>query len=237
MDMRSVLATVFVVLAASEGIAETPPNISLTVRPAFATAGATRHYIAGQDLLNSPPYRLTTVVPMSEYGGWFGPKNGPRSDDHQWRVRVYATFTRKVVTAYASAKNGFEVKLNEAAEFLNWPEEAYLYARFERKHFHWGDAGSFFSQSTQDTGIYVPHNGHLLYEVWGVTRDHKYTVVAYLFVTHPKLANWGPDVRDVPSIDALKRDRDYKLVERCSPGPFQPSLTAFDKMLDTLIIR
>ena len=51
------------------------------------------------------------------------------------------------------------------------------------------------------------------------------------------LTDWGPDVRDAPSIAALKRDRDYKRVEKCSADEFEPSLTAFDRMLDALVIR
>jgi hypothetical protein len=36
---------------------------------------------------------------------------------------------------------------------------------------------------------------------------------------------------------ALKRDRDYKRVEKCDPEEFEPSLTAFDRMLETVMIR
>ncbi len=200
---------------------------------------------------------------MTQYWGWFGPKDAPQADNHSWRVRVYARFSPKVAAAYASATDGFQADLNEAPEFLGLDERSYMYARFEREHFHWGNAVSFFSQFTQDTAMYVPHNGHLTYEVWGVTPDRKYTVVAHLSVSHPKLADWGPGVRDSRESDprydqavkdaldtnrdfrrageiameALKNDRDYKLVETCSPDEFEPSLTAFDKMLDTLVIR
>ena len=44
-------------------------------------------------------------------------------------------------------------------------------------------------------------------------------------------------MRDPPSVAALKRDRDYKRVEKCSADEFEPSLTVFDKMLDSLVIR
>lgn len=103
-----------------------------------------------------------------------------------------------------------------------------------------GRAVSFLSQFTQDTGIYVPHNGHLTYEVWGVTHDQRFTVVAHVSVSHSKLAGWvaeKPELRDARSLSALKKDRDYKLVEKCSPEQFEPSLTAFDRMLDSLVIR
>ena len=70
-----------------------------------------------------------------------------------------------------------------------------------------------------------------------MTHDHKHTVVAKLHVSHSKLAIWGPEVRDATSIEALKQDPDFKLVETCSPKDFQPSLTVFDQMLESLVIR
>jgi hypothetical protein len=45
-----------------------------------------------------------------------------------------------------------------------------------------------------------------------------------IFVSHPKLVSWGPNVRVVDRIDALKRDRDYKLLATCRPDEFEPSL-------------
>jgi len=36
---------------------------------------------------------------------------------------------------------------------------------------------------------------------------------------------------------ALENHPHTKLVESCSPTEFEPSLTAFDKMIDTLVIR
>jgi hypothetical protein len=80
------------------------------------------------------------------------------------------------------------------------------------------------------TGISLMRSG-------GLTRDHKHTVVASVAVSHPKLADWGSDVRDVRSIAALKRDGDYERVEKCGADEFEPSLTAFDKILDSLVIR
>src|SRR5205814_1524563 len=139
-----------------------------------------------------------------------------QAHNHGWKVDVFARYSQKVAAACAAAKDGYEVDLNIEPEFFGLNERSYMFARFEHKRFTWGDAVSFFSQFTQDTGVYVPHNGHLTYEVWGVTPDHKYTVVASMGVSHPKLANWGAGVRDARSIERLKRDRDYKRVESCS---------------------
>lgn len=142
-----------------------------------------------------------------------------------------------MIAAYGNAADGYQANLNECPEFLNWGDTSYLFSRFERKHFRWGDAVSFLSQSTQDSALYVPHNGHLAYEDWGVTYDHRFTVVARVSVAHPKLAGWiakEPELRDARSIEALKRDRDYILVETCRPDEFEPSLTAFDQVIDSL---
>ncbi len=118
---------------------------------------------------------------------------------------------------------------------------SYMVARLRRKQFSWGSAVSFLSQFTQDTLLSAPQNGRLQYEVWGVTADLKHTVVAHIFsVSHPKLPNEedGPErLRLFRTVEALKRDRDYRYIERCKSEEFQPSLMAFDKLLDSLTIR
>ena len=65
-------------------------------------------------------------------------------------------------------------------------------------------------------------------------------MIASISVSHSKLPDWDDTtqpLRDPPSIAALKRDPDYKLIERCKADEFTPSLTAFDDMLDSLAIR
>ena len=145
---------------------------------------------------------------MTEYYGWYGPRTADWACDHPWRVRVYATLNHKVMTAYGKARDGFEADLYEEQEFHGWARVATfgMFARFRRKHFRWGNAVSFLRTDYQDgpdRGMYVPDNNHLSYELWGVTRDRQYTVVASVSVSHPKLANW-PNVRVVESIEALK---------------------------------
>jgi hypothetical protein len=214
-----------------------PPSFTLDIPGSFDTSVTVKQYQKGEDILNSPPFRLTTVAPMREYRGWWGLITHQQADDHSWIVRVYRRNSPRVFAAYATAKNGFKADLNEEPEFLGLGERSYMFARFERKHFRWGNAVSFFSQFSQDPVVYVPHNGHLTYEVWGVTPDHQYTVVAHIAVSHPKLGDWGPDVRHAGSIEELKKDRDYKLVEKCSPEEFEPSLTAFDRLVDSIKIE
>jgi hypothetical protein len=235
MYKRSVMAAVVCALASAS--AEDAPQVSLSVPSPFATEVTVKHYRKGQDLLHDPTFHLITVAPLTEYHGWFGPRVAHQANMYGWKVDVFARYSPKVAAACATARDGYEADLSIEPEFFGVDERSYMFARFEHKHFSWGDAVSFLSQSTQDSAVYVPHNGHLTYEVWGLTRDHKYTVVASVAVSHHKLEDWGPDVRDAPSIAALKRDRDYKRVEKCSADEFEPSLTAFDRMLDALVIR
>jgi len=236
MYKRSVMAAVVCALASAS--AEDAPQVSLSVPLPFATGVTVKHYRKGQDLLHDPTFHLITVAPLTQYHGWFGPRVAHhQANIHGWKVDVFARYSRKVAAACATARDGYEADLNIEPEFFGVDERSYMFARYEHKHFSWGNAVSFLSQSTQDSAVYVPHNGHLTYEVWGLTRDHKYTVVASVAVSHHKLEDWGPDVRDAPSIPALKRDRDYKRVEKCSAHEFEPSLTAFDRMLDSLVIR
>jgi hypothetical protein len=227
-----IMACVCAVCAADQS-----PNVTLKIPAAFNTSVSVKHYEKGEDVLVSPPYRLTATAPLTEYRGWFGDKNANQDHNHGWKVAVYGVANQRVIAAYAKAKDGYQADLNECPEFLNWGETSYMFARFERKHFRWGDAVSFLSQSSQDSALYVPHNGHLAYEVWGVTYDHRLTVVARVSVAHPKLAGWiakEPELRDASNIDALKKDSDYILVEACRADEFQPSLTAFDQVIDSL---
>jgi hypothetical protein len=240
MNQRSIIVTVIIALAAiafADGQPLAPPQVGLAVPRSFSTSVTVKHYRAGEVMMSSPPFSITTAASVTQYHGWFGPRVAEQSDIHGWTVRVYASFNKNVAAAFASAKDGYDAKLDESPEFFGRDDRSYMYARFRRKHFRWGQAVSFLSQGTQDTALYVPHNGHLTYEVWGISADKRYTAVASVAVSHPKLAAWGTGVRDVPSIQALKRDRDYKLIERCKPEEFTPSLTEFDKMLDSLTIR
>jgi hypothetical protein len=229
---RSVIVAIFFALVTSASAAGTP-DVSLSVPNPFGTEVTVSHYRAGQDLHpRDLTYHFIAVAPLTRYHGWFGPRAVDLRQIHGWTVDVFARYSPKVATAVATAKDGYEADLNSGPEFFGAPERSDMFARFERKHFRWGDAVSFLSQSSQE-GINVPTSGYLDYEVWGTTRDLKYTVVASVSVSHPKLTGW----RKARSLRALKRDSDYKLVERCSQGEFEPALTAFDRMLDTLVIR
>ena len=236
MHKRSVTARVVFALTQSAFAAETP-QATLSVPAAFATEVTVKHYRKGQDLLHDPTFHLVTVAPLTKYHGWFGAQHVRQADIHGWTVYVFAHYSPKIAAACATAKNGCDADLSIEPEFFGLNERAYMFARFEHKHFGWGSAVSFLSQTVQDVALYVPHNGHLEYEVWGFTPDKKFTVVGKVSVSHPKLGGWGAKVRVASSMDALKRNRDYKLIERCSAEPFEPSLTAFDRMLDTLVIR
>jgi hypothetical protein len=117
--------------------------------------------------------------------------------------------------------------------------------------------------------MHTPENGHLWYEVYGVSKDRLRTVVARVEVGHPKLETGGEDVRgvaerdpefkrkfdeawnrnDVPLINKLRQEAaakeeaelknhpHTKLIESCEPGEFEPSLTAFDRMVDSIVVR
>jgi hypothetical protein len=236
MHKRSVMAAIVCAFATSTLAGDTP-QVSLSVAPPFATEVTVKHYRKGQDLLHDPTFHLITNAPLTEYHAWFGPRRVSPADMHAWAVDVFARYSPKVAAACAAAKNGYEADLSIEPEFFGLNERAYMFARFEHKHFRWGSAVSFLSETVQEVELYVPHNGHLEYDVWGVTPDRKFTVIAKLSVSHPKLADWGPDVRVASSMDALKRDTDYKRIERCKPEEFEPSLTAFDRMLGTLVVR
>ena len=237
MHGRIVIATLWAFAATTR--AADAPNVSFSVPPPFATDVTVKHYRKGEDLLHDPTFHLIATAPLTEYHGWFGPRAAKQADIHAWTVQVYATFSKKVAAACAGAKNSAAADLHERPGLLEGDSPSHLVARVRRKDFSWGRAVSFLSQSTQDGVLFAPVNGHLQYEVWGITHDQRYTVVASVSVSHPKIADWHGTgrVRVARSTEALKRDPDYKRIERCRPEEFRPSLTAFDEMLDALTIR
>ena len=240
---RTALSAAIICAAAASAMAADPrpgpPEFELSVSPPFNKSDRVERYRAGEATLSSPPYRFITTAAVTKQYGWFGPRSEKQSDSHGWSVEVYATFSKKVAAAYASRKDGYQLKMTAGAELETPDWGSYMVARLRRKQFSWGNAVSFLSQFTQDAALYAPHNGHLKYEVWGVTADRRYTVIAHISISHPKLGRWEEpeSFRDYRSLEALKRDPDYKLIERCEPEEFTPSLTAFDRMLDSLRIQ
>ena len=233
-----------IALAASAGQAEQPPvdppKFELAVSPPFSTSGRVDRFRAGEVTHSDASFRFITTAAFTRQYGRFGPRAEKQSDSHTWSVAVYATFSKKVAAAYASTKDGYQLGMTDGTELETPDWGSYMVARLRRKQFSWGKAVSFLSQFTQDTSLESPVSGRLDYKVWGVTADRKYTVIAGISVSHPKLPEEERDrerSRDYRTIEALKRDPDYKLIERCKPEEFTPSLTAFEEMLDSLTIR
>ena len=141
-------------------------------------------------------------------------------DMHARKVDVFARYSLKVAAACADARNGYDADLNIEPEFFGVDERSYMFARVQHKRFKWGTAVSFLSQATQDNPphYYVPHNGHLQYEVWGVTLDKRFTVVASVSVSHPKFADWGDEsARHAHDYGAEARQRLQARRERAIP--------------------
>lgn len=207
-----VLVAIFFAACATTSSSTEPPSVKLDLPPTFQTKMTVEHFHVGDEVIHLEWIKNRTIAPMTRYKGYWGTKTDNSGRDLPWTIDVYNLYAQRVAAAYARAKDGYDADLDEWVEFLLPPQpmpptefgairraRAYLFARFQRKHFPWGDAVSFFSQGTQDTGMYVPNNGHLKYEVWGVTNDRKHTVVAWFSVSHPKLPIWPDSVRDIRS--------------------------------------
>src|SRR5690242_11516876 len=153
---RSVHLLLSIALLCGVGCASTEKtstsDVMLNVPPPFSTQVTKERYQPGQDLLHDQFYHLITRAPLTRYHGWFGPRSARQADLHGWTVDD--AFDPKVAEAYAKATDGFDANLSEGTEFLTENGPPYMFARFERKQFRWGNAVSFFSQSTQDTAIY-----------------------------------------------------------------------------------
>jgi hypothetical protein len=211
-------------------INHTPPAFTLRVSEPFS-AQLPKHYKAGEYLygITMGPGAIKAKYPQSRQSGEW--KSNPKSkySEHGWSITVSLRNPSLIQKAYDSAIDGYAAKLDE--------DYAYMFARFQRHTFSWGKGISYFTQSTQDTGIYVPHNGHLTYEVWGVTNDTNHVVHASFAVTHPALETWGANVREAETIETLKSDKDYKLIEECDKDTFSPSLTEIQTLIDSLRLR
>ena len=241
---RTVIAACMIALAAiasrGEQPPDDPPDFELALPPLFVASGKVERFRAGDVTANSPPYRFVTTAAVTKQYGDFGPRTKRWSDSHGWSVEVYATFSKKVAAAYASKKDGYQLGMTGGAQLEIPDQGSYMVARLRRKQFKWGYAVSFLSQFTDDNSLESPVNGRLDYEVWGVTADRKYTVIARISVSHPTLPAEERDrerTRNYRTIEELKRDGDYKRIERCKPEEFEPSLAVFDKMPDSLTIR
>jgi hypothetical protein len=212
------------------------PEVKLDIPPAFAHSVSVQHFQEGEDVLHIDWWPSAAQAPLTRYKGYWSPDAAAADSNHGWVIDVFGAPSEKVAAAYEHASSGYEADLDERMDLLTPPQPkspfenprralSYLFARFERKSFRWGHAVSFFSQGVQDTSMPEPANGRLQYEIFGVTKDGRYTVVARLSPSHPKLPDdrRARDMRaDLPDsdpqagmrrIDALNR-RDFPLARR-----------------------
>lgn len=225
-----VLFLIGTLLSSCGTVSTTVPDIDLQISSAFNHKLTRTKFKIGDFLVNSPPYIIKAKVPTARIEGEWG--NPPLSQDHfghDWRVYVESTDAQLTAEKIAKATSGYDAGVDR--------DGCYMFARIEHKQFKWGKAISYFSQFSQDTGGYVPHNGGLTYEVWGTTADNKHIVHLTCSVTHRALEEWGPKVRTTRSMNELHADKDYKLVETCPSSEFEPALSELDRLLDTLVIR
>lgn len=258
------------------------PEVKLDVPTDFAHSLSVQHFRKGEDVLHIDWNPTPTQAAMTRYKGWWYPDASRANTDHGWTIDIFSTHSQKVAEAYEHANDGYAADLDEMMDFFAVPRAtslfesprralSYLFARFQRKSFRWGHAVSFFSQGVQDTSMPEPANGRLNYEIFGVTKDGRYTVVANLIAGHPKLPDDrnARDMRaDMPVDDAqstkyldaqnrrdfsladairgemhqreeaaLRKEPGVKLIETALPDEFQPSLAAFDRLVDSLSFR
>lgn len=167
-------------------------------------------------------------VQYSRSGTYYG-----SAKERNWTIQVERGAS-KAVSDGLKARDGYEANLGFA---LNASPR--IYVRFRHKHFAWGDAVSFLVQYQNDNTNYVPNNGMLLYEVHGITKDGRFTINAQFGITNPRLAEFGPAVRDYRDDpfkpdSRMRRDKDYLWVERCPDQVFQPAIGDIDAMLDSM---
>jgi hypothetical protein len=158
------------------------------------------------------------------------PTSGARQS---WSITVSKKDDPKVVEAY-NAKDGYTADLARADSGGATP---YLYARFQKFSFPWGNAAGYFVQTTKNATWPEPNNAQLTYEIRGVTSDRQYTVVARFAVRHPQIPAAGSNVLDAQGdIRTLMSFPSYKILEKSKPETFQPSLTEIQDLVSSVAV-
>ena len=243
--MRALFLLPASLLLTSCAALQPPPRFALSVSGQFDHHTERHTFRQGTPLVDDPIFgpinraeRPTAVVSGQSVNPSFvsyaGGGYGAGAEQRGWSVEVQSGTSDRLLRALQTAKDGYEADLGRAIN-----ASARIYPRFTRKHFSWGEAVSFIVQYQNDNTNYVPNNGMMTYEVHGVSNDRRYTIRARFGVTHPRLVEFGPRVRDYrddtfKSDSPMRRDRDYLLVERCPDTEFQPSIKDIDAMLETL---
>ncbi len=161
-------------------------------------------------------------------GFWLSPARARQN----WRITVSKKDDPKVAGAY-DAKDAYAVDLARADSGNATP---YLYARFQKFSFPWGNAVGYFVQTTQNATWPEPNNVQLTYEIRGVTNDHQDTIVARFVVRHPRLPD-GHDLLDAHGdVRTLASFPSYKLLEKSNPDSFEPSLKEIQEMVASVVI-
>jgi hypothetical protein len=150
-----------------------------------------------------------------------------------WSITVSKQDDPKLVEAY-NAKDGYAADLARADSGNSTP---YLYARFQKFSFSWGNAVGYFVQTTKDATWPEPNNAQLIYEIRGFTSDRQYIVAARFAVTNPQLPAAGSNVLDAHGdIRTLMSFPSYKLLEKSKPETFQPNLTEIQDLISSVVI-
>lgn len=195
---------------------------------------STRVFRAGERTVDDPTFGPGSETPegfQRVTGQW---RADGAAKEQAWTVELYPSTRPGIREAILHATDGYKAGLGSTVN-----ASARIYPRFERKKFRWGTAVTFLVQYQNDNTNYVPNNGMLAYEIHGLTRDGQY-VKGRFEVTHPKLTEYGSEVRDYQEGDPaepgspMRKDRDYILVESCPAGEFQPSLSEIDRFVGTL---
>ena len=163
-------------------------------------------------------------------GFWQSPNT---QSTQTWNIIVSKKDDPKIADAY-NAKDAYAPDLARADSGSATP---YLYARFQKFSFPWGNAVGYFVQTTQDTTWPEANNAQLAYEIRGITSDRKCTVVGKFIIRHPRLPAAGSNVLDAHGdIRKLTSFPSYKLLTKSAPGSFQPSLTEIQTLVSSVVI-
>jgi hypothetical protein len=243
--VRSLIALTVMALAGCASPSQTAPKVTIhapsqfqdslahkqikkgTLLDEFTKTRAPDSYAVVSARWTDPNFRSYTVE-----GTYYG-----ATKYRGWHIEVHRGVNPKILRAWESAKDGYDADLGQTID-----ASARIYPRFKRMRYPWGFGMTYLVQYQNDNTNYVPNNGMLEYELVGFTKDRQYTIRADFGVTHPKLTEFGPKVRDYNDYtfkndSKMRQDPDYILVGKCPASEFQPSLDDIEAMLDTISVR
>ena len=228
MTSKASLAAFVIALASCQ----TSPKVFVAVDPNIHRITEHTHLRHGALEYNSPPYVIRARYPTTVMRGHWGEKNPNWLRQHHIYLRVQRRDCSEIAKQFRALKGacGDYLQLGSLCSVS-------VYGRFQRHHFPWGEAISFIHQGTQD-GPYSPDNGHMSFQIWGVSNDMRHLVTLSVGITRPDWPDWTDErLRSYSHMHELASDPDVRRMNSDSATSFTPCLNSIVELASSVVIE